>query len=274
MGRLELAGTERPAGLLLLAGFERRGVEYVERLERSVDRIGRRALQLDRAKRLAGGVDDIGPKARHDEAAVGPEAMHLVRQSVVGKRVEPESCQIFEFGFERERVGVYVRRRRLLGIGSLRQLGEIRTVFLFGELHAASRSQIGDLDRFGLQRRVRQAHHELALFRFPLQFGRCQLALAGFQRFLGRDPLLLDDASIATLHRQRRNGFISTVEEGEHLIVFGLRDLIVLVIVALRAAEREPEPDGTNGVGPIEDGVDAILFLIDAPFFVRQRLAN
>ena len=45
------------------------------------------------------------------------------------------------------------------------------------------------------------------------------------------------------------------------------------MIVALRAADRQAEPDRAGRGHAIEDAVDAKLFLVDAPFLIDLRVA-
>ena len=66
---------------------------------------------------------------------------------------------------------------------------------------------------------------------------------------------------------------IGIVEEGEERVVLALADLVVLVVVALGTAHRQPEPDAGSCVDPVEDRLDAKLFLVDAALGVRKRLA-
>ena len=57
-------------------------------------------------------------------------------------------------------------------------------------------------------------------------------------------------------------GFVAVVEVGEQLIIFLLCELIVLVIVAARAADSQSEPDGTQGLLAIHHRSDAPLLLV------------
>src|SRR5262249_285449 len=50
------------------------------------------------------------------------------------------------------------------------------------------------------------------------------------------------------------------VEVGEKAVILAQGERVVLVVVALGADKRRPEPDGGRRVDPVEDGVDADLF--------------
>ena len=128
-------------------------------------------------------------------------------------------------------------------------------------------------------------------------FGRCGLREALFDRFFPfrqfhgklrfgcidgfaqRDELF-DRIAVFLLVGgpfDRRGGhltahFVAIVEEGEELVVFLLRDLIVFVRVAARAADREAQPHGAERLHAIHAGLDAELLLIRAAFGVRERL--
>src|SRR5262249_5697617 len=73
--------------------------------------------------------------------------------------------------------------------------------------------------------------------------------------------------------RRRQVYFAVAVEEGEELVVLALAQRIVLVIVALAAADGHAEPDLAGGVDAIDAGLDAALLLIDAAFLGGQRVA-
>src|SRR5690606_32020894 len=64
------------------------------------------------------------------------------------------------------------------------------------------------------------------------------------------------------------------VEEREELIVFVMLNRIVLVRVAAHAVDRQSEPYGADRLRAVKDGVDTVLFLIDASFFIGQRLTQ
>ena len=68
-------------------------------------------------------------------------------------------------------------------------------------------------------------------------------------------------------------GLIHVVEEGKELIVLTLRDGIVLVIVALGAADGQAEEDRSGGIDPIDDRIDPELLDVDSSLLVDQRIA-
>ena len=75
--------------------------------------------------------------------------------------------------------------------------------------------------------------------------------------------------------RQRRvNEFLfDVVKKRVERIVILLRNRIVLMIVTLRAADREAEPDRTHGVGAINGLFKESLVQFDATLTVAQRIA-
>ena len=58
---------------------------------------------------------------------------------------------------------------------------------------------------------------------------------------------------------------VEIVEEGEQLVVLTLADRIVLVVVALRAAEGETEVDGSDRIHAIHDVVHVELLRQGGP---------
>ena len=69
-----------------------------------------------------------------------------------------------------------------------------------------------------------------------------------------------------------RDRFVGVIEECKQLVVLVLRDLVVFVRVAARAAHGETEPDAAGCFRAVEHGFHPVLFLIDAPFAVGKRL--
>src|SRR5262249_43512016 len=65
----------------------------------------------------------------------------------------------------------------------------------------------------------------------------------------------------------------AVVEQGEDAVVLLLRDRVELVVVALAAVEREPEPDGAGGRDPVVDGVPAELQRVGPALLVQHRVA-
>ena len=68
-------------------------------------------------------------------------------------------------------------------------------------------------------------------------------------------------------------GLGHVVEEGKELIKFTLRQGIILVIVATRAAERETQPCGAGGFHSINHRLHAPLLGDDAAFAVDAVVA-
>ena len=62
-------------------------------------------------------------------------------------------------------------------------------------------------------------------------------------------------------------------EEGEELVVLLLRDRVVLVVVALGAAQRQAEPDLAERVGAIDVVADDELLGVGAALLVEARVA-
>ena len=68
-------------------------------------------------------------------------------------------------------------------------------------------------------------------------------------------------------------GLVHVVEEGEEPVVLALADRVVLVVVALRAADRQAEQDRARRVDPVDDRLDPELLDVDPPFLVDRRVA-
>ena len=77
---------------------------------------------------------------------------------------------------------------------------------------------------------------------------------------------------IAALASQA-SGLGHVVEEGKELVKFTLRQGIILVIVATRAAERETQPRGAGGFHPINHRFHAPFLGDDAAFAVDAVVA-
>ena len=63
------------------------------------------------------------------------------------------------------------------------------------------------------------------------------------------------------------------LKESEESIELLLRNRVELVIVAARAAERQPQKSHSRRVDTIDHGFDAILLEVDAAFQVQQGIA-
>ena len=66
---------------------------------------------------------------------------------------------------------------------------------------------------------------------------------------------------------------VNVVEECEELVELALRDRVELVIVAARAAEREPKKGRAGRADAVDHCFDAILLEIGAPFLIDHRVA-
>ncbi len=67
-------------------------------------------------------------------------------------------------------------------------------------------------------------------------------------------------------------GLVHIVEEGEEPVILALADRVVLVIVALGAADRQAEEDRAGRVDPVNDRLDPELLDIDPPLLVDLRV--
>ncbi len=67
---------------------------------------------------------------------------------------------------------------------------------------------------------------------------------------------------------------VIVVEEGEHLVILGLRQRIELVIVALGALNGQAEDALADGVHAVEHRFHAELLRIDAALLVNHRVAQ
>src|SRR5262249_21754168 len=66
---------------------------------------------------------------------------------------------------------------------------------------------------------------------------------------------------------------LAAVEEGEKLVILPLGKGVELVVVTLRATQREAEEDRGRRVDTIEDRLDAELLGINAAFLIDLRVA-
>ena len=74
-------------------------------------------------------------------------------------------------------------------------------------------------------------------------------------------------------HRRLAVVVFGRIEDREELVIFLLGKRVVLVVVALGAADRRPHPDLHRCVHPIDDRSMAVFFGIRAPFRVVRRVA-
>src|SRR5262249_37013563 len=68
-------------------------------------------------------------------------------------------------------------------------------------------------------------------------------------------------------------GLIHVIEKRVKLIILALGDRVVLVVVALRAADRQTKKDRSGGIHAINNRVDPELFDVDPPLLVDECIA-
>ena len=112
----------------------------------------------------------------------------------------------------------------------------------------------------------RHGHHLLIQ---PIDLGLNRLAFDGLLRRRQIDGRLEEPGAVS----ERADLIVAVAEERHQPVVILLAEGIVLVVVALRAAQRRAEPDGGGRVDAIDEHLVVGLFRIDAPFLVRHRVA-
>ena len=77
------------------------------------------------------------------------------------------------------------------------------------------------------------------------------------------------------LARQRRvdTSLLQAIEIREEFVEPALRERVVLVVMALGAAHRQPEPDGAERAGPVDGLLEEVLRRIDPALAVPERIA-
>ena len=102
------------------------------------------------------------------------------------------------------------------------------------------------------------------------------------EQIVGQLGALPDEDEVATLGLERRHflGLLSggdlqrrlvrSVENGEQLVEFALRDRVVLVIVAAGATECQPQKRGPRRADPIDHGLNAKLLRVRPTFLVHH----
>src|SRR5262249_48968918 len=68
-------------------------------------------------------------------------------------------------------------------------------------------------------------------------------------------------------------GLVDVVEEREQPVIVALAGWIVLVVVALGAADGQPEKDRARGIDAVDDRLDPELLDVDASLLVDLRIA-
>src|SRR5438105_4508370 len=63
------------------------------------------------------------------------------------------------------------------------------------------------------------------------------------------------------------------IEESEEAIILTLCDGVELMVVTLRASERQAEPDRRGRVDPVHGRFDSKLFQVDTPFMIDLGIA-
>ena len=66
---------------------------------------------------------------------------------------------------------------------------------------------------------------------------------------------------------------LAGVEEGEHLVILALREWVELVVVTLRATQRDAEEHRRRRVDAVEHGLNAELLGVNAAFLIDLRVA-
>ena len=178
---------------------------------------------------------------------------------VVVQQVEAERADLGHL------VGRAPARTRFRGRVSLRQDGAV----LLQEVALGFLALMFHRGRFPLRLRGQRGVGPRVHLRFPIRRAVLQV---GFQ--------LVDlAAKFIGLHLLRRHeddggGFVVVVDEGEEPVVVLLRDGVELVVVALRALDREAEHAFADGVHAVEHRLHAELLGIDRAFLVDLGIAE
>ena len=208
-------------------------------------RIG--ASDLDRlARPLA-----VAPSGRNgdfieNEIAVRRPARPGARQFRIGQRFETKRGYVGQVTINDQRVRVLVR--------VLSGEPDRAVVLLFGRRAA----------RGNRTRRPRDRPTKLPFRREPVRQvigDRPNLCLN-----LGPPP---GDLRIGHWHRR----LVRVVQAGHYLVVFAVRDRVVLVSVALGAHQGQAEPGRSRGADAVGHGMKAELQRIDPALFVEHRVA-
>ncbi len=112
------------------------------------------------------------------------------------------------------------------------------------------------------------------LFPSGLQLG--DLGLEGSKQFPSFLLVFCSRAKVGThFARQRRIDvqFVGTVEEGVELVELFLADRVVLVVVATGAADRQAQPDRTEGAGTIDGLLGTELLEVSAALPVAEGVS-
>ena len=118
----------------------------------------------------------------------------------------------------------------------------------------------------GTRRQFPHVSHQLFAQRRPLRI----------ERLLARDFFRrrhFQNGAVEIVPLRLAGNLVHIVEVGEDLVKLLLGDRVELVIVAARAAERQPEKCGAGGGHAVHDRLHAVLLEIDAAFIVARRIA-
>ena len=77
----------------------------------------------------------------------------------------------------------------------------------------------------------------------------------------------------ASRQRRRNIDLVRAVEESVELIKLLLADRVVLVVVATRAADRQPKPHSSHGTGSVHDLLHSVLLHIGTTLAIIQSIA-
>ena len=214
---------------------------------------------------LALGVQPVKLQFGKHKVPVSHPAGSLGRQALVRQHFQPHAGQPAQ-GKLKLHV-IYVPFRVLAG-GQHRSVlarGERRPVF---RAHLGRRNHLpGNLGLMGLFQPLGQPGGQLFLFvLFNTGFELGQLLLVGLQ-------LALVFLFHLGIQRSRDVALLQAVKESVKLVVLPLGDWVVFVRMTLAAFNRQPQPYGARGVGPVYGLFHAVFFAVYAPFAVGQRVA-
>ena len=223
-----------------------------------------------------------GPRRRHglspdfesgqQEIPLGIPARTAVGQAGIGQGFQPDGRDPLDLGLSHDDVRFAARFRSRCQQGTILLAGQFR----------APQGKVGD--------RVQEApgDHFPGGLRLPSLLRRLQFRRGTFQRGFQIHDLPLDIGAVSGQIAGWRQGDAGAmrpdlrfrvvllhraVEEGEHPEVLLLGDGIVLVIVALGAGDRAPEPDGSGGLDPVQDSRHPVLLRVGPTLGVDHGVA-
>ncbi len=204
--------------------------------------------------------------AEHEVAMLGASRA-AAAQRIVRERREPEPGDAVEIRFGRDRDAIDVR---ILPGHQQRPVGELLDLgpgarFDFDQFHRVKcQRPFAPLGELGFPSRQPGEQFGPPLLEFRRQGGQLALGVAPF-----------GVPAVEGFARQRHFAFdfIAIVEKREQPVILVVRDRIVLVRMALGAADRQPQPHGAGRGDAVENRLDAELLLVGAAFGVGERLA-